>query len=492
MTTAAVARVRPHVGPAHAAACVATVVAILATLARGGVGADCVATLARGARILASRTVPTTFGPETAAFGSDGGALGWLAACANAALSATPLGSGACSAAAAACALGGFACVAWRACRIASPAFAFAAVALAYASSLDALHAGGATTTLLASAALVVALDIATPLGIAIVFIVAALWCNADASGIIAPAFAIARALGCAIDDRAAPRTRYAVGCAFAASLALLVTPEGLAFPRLALASLRLAGDLGDAVAWAPADVAPHAYRAGYVALIACALAVGLRARGWREALPALVALVASLANGALLPLGAVVAAPLVAAAATARWRTPIAADASDADRRTVVRHAGARRAALTAAGTALAIVVTSLAFGVAVGDGRTKFDVTSPSAREADAALRALGRERDVRGVACTEVTWCDVAVGRGFRVLADSRIGAMPANVRAAQTALVRAKRRWRDDANALRIDAVVVRENATLATLLAADGWRPLAPGARVVAYVRPLRP
>jgi len=476
MTAAAAPRARTTTLSACAAGLAAMlfVLAVLVALALGAVDVGGSAeAVARGTQIVRSQTISVAFGPETAAHGNDGAALGWLGALANATLAATALGPGAGAAAAAACALGALALVAWRARANGLP-FVAAAAALFLLAALDALHVGGPTATLLFGAALLAALDLQTPFGVLAVGAVALVWCNVEAAGILAPLFALANAGGRALDDRRSLATRRAWYAAFAACLAALATPEGLHFPHLAVASLRVAGALGDAVAWAPDDVAPHGYRIGFVLLVSLALALGIRReRSARDALLGVVALVVALASGAFVALAAIVFAPVLATIAATRLR-------GDSSSRTDVR--------VPIVG-AFAIVVVSAAFGAASGAHPSNATLR---ARDFSDRLHELAAVRRVRSVACTNVAWCDAAVAAGLRVLADDRIGAMPRRVARAQTVLSRARPAWRQVVDSFEIDAVVVGERATLATLLAASHWQRIAGADRVAIYVRPELP
>ncbi len=425
--------------------------------------------------MIAAVAFATTFGPETAAYGADGGALGWLAAAANARLAASPLGAGAAAAATTASTLGALALVAMRTQRRASWPFVLGALALVLLCSLDAFHGAG-TTTLFFGAALVAALDLGGTLGIVAVGAVTIVWCNADATGLLAPVLALANALGRMLEARRSPAVTQAAISALVACIATLATPELARFPQLALASLRLVDDFGGTLAWAPAAVAARAYRVGFFALIAGSFALGLRERGSREALLASVAIVVSLANGALLPLAAIVVAPVLAAAATVRF-------GGVRDARAAVRPLVPQTLVAFAAIGAIAI-----ALGFASRAGATN---ATRAESEPLPALRTLARTRDIRGVACADLAWCDAAIPLGLRVLADHRIGAMPTRVQTAQIAIVRAKQAWLRAADDFHIDAIVVGADATLATLLAAEGWHPLSRTDRIAVYLRPGR-
>ena len=473
-------------------------IAVLATIALGNVDASARAALVRGAELRVNGPLATAFGPETAAMGADGAALGWLATYAQATLAATPLGIGATAAAAAWCALGTFAFVAWRSMRLlrgrrgaCETRYVLGALALVFCSSLDALHVGGALTASFFAAVLLLALDLATPVGIAAVGIVTVLWCNADPTGVLAPIFALARAIGCYLDARRSRATTNGLVAAAIACLATLATPEELRFPALAVAALQWQSDLNAAIAWAPAALAPQGYRIGFFASVVVALALGLRARGMRDALPGLVGIVVALTNGALVPLAAIVAAPTLAAAAASLRSGARTGEESSASRRADVandRRVGSFPTPKGMVLTGLTILALSIAFGFAsrprlLADARR---VTDPMP-----ALRAVARVRGIRRIAYADLAWCDDAVALGLRVLADRRIGAMPQAVGRAQTAIARARSRWRRDADAFGVDAIVVGSNATLATLLSAEGWRRVGAGERVAAYVRSER-
>ena len=467
------ARTTQSIAFAFTYACVAlAVLAVLAVSMTDATGADA---LARGARALAAGRITTAFGPETAAAAADGGALGWLAAVTLAALATSPLGAGAVAAATAACALGGFALIALRVRAGASPRFTVVALALAVATSIDALRVGGPASTLLFAAALALALDATTIVAPVAAGIVTLVWCNTDATGVLAPVLALANAIGRAVDRDDTRATRVALAAVLATGIAVFATPELVRFPQLALGALHPLGGGDELIPWAPYAVAARAYRGGFTLLLGGALVLGLRSCGARGAALAIVAIALALANGNLMPVAAVFVVPVLAAAGSARF-------VHDA-----VRADAAPRATLVAA--TLAIVVVASAFGFVARER----PAIAPVASEPNDALRRLAMLRAVRGVACVRIAWCDDAVGVGLHVLADGRLGAMPPAVHRAQYAIARAGRTWLRDADAAHIDAIVVSTSSPLAALYDAQGWRPM-PGARAVAiYLRPgVRP
>ena len=451
--------------------------ATLVTIARSVPELDrCAESAFLGRTMLSAGGIAAAFGPETAAMAAPGGAIGWLGDVVHALLVASPVGLGTCAMLAVLSALGTFAFVALRVRALVPAPFAIGAVLVVFATSFDALHLGGSTAMLFFTAAFVAVLDLATPTGIALAAIVAIAWCNVDASGVLAPILAVASLVGRSFGVRSAPELRPASLTAGVAVAALFTTPSGLAYPRLALASLRLVGTFGDSVGWAPIDVAPVAYRLGFTALIFAALAFGVRARGPREATLAIVAIVLALSSGALLPIAAIVVAPTLAVAAADLVR------------------GRARERDLDVAKTIgmvpyfVAIVVVALAGSLVVG---ARVGAESSRANEPQRSLRELARRDDIRRVACSEVVWCDGAVALGLRVLADDRIGAMPAAVRRAQARISRARIGWRVDVGRYGVDAIVTTPRTALTTLLVESGWTRVSHAGSVAVFVRPGR-
>ena len=456
--------------------------ATLVTIARSMPELDrCAESVFLGRALISAGALAGAFGSETAAMSAPGGAIGWLGNVVHAMLFATPIGFATCAMLATVSALGCFVMVGLRVRALVPAPFAIAAVFVVFASSLDALHPGGSTAMLFFAAAFVAVLDLETWVGVALAAIVAVAWCNVDASGVLAPILAIASLVGRSFGIRTSSSLRAASLSALAAVGALFVTPLGLAYPYLALASLRLVGTFGDTVVWSPIDIAPVAYRLGFTALVFAALSLGVRARGPREATLAIVAIVLALASGALLPIAAIVVAPTLAvAAAKLRGR------ARDHERDVAATIGMVPSLALVTVVTVVTVV--ALVGSLVVG---SRGVAESARAREPQRSLRELARRSDIRRVACTEVEWCDGAVALGLRVLADDRIGAMPIAVRRAQARISRARIGWRVDVGRYGIDAIATMRRTALATLLVESGWTRVSHAGSVAVFVRPGR-
>lgn len=429
-----------------------------------------------GRAMLSASGITREFGPETAAMSAPGGAIGWLGNVVHAVLVATPVGLATCSTLAAVSALGCFALVGLRARALVPAPFAIAAVLVTFALSLDALHPGGSTAILFFAAAFVAALDLETWVGVVLAAIIAVAWCNVDASGVLAPIFAVASLVGRCFGISTTSSLRKAALTSLVAVGALLATPLGLAYPYLAFASLRLAGTFSDTVGWAPFEIAPIAYRLGFTALVFAALTLGVRARGPRDATLAIVAIVLALSSGALLPIAAIVVAPTLAVAAADLGRRPARERKRDV------------AATIGMVPYFVALVVVTVVGSLVVG---SRGVADTARANEPQRSLRDLARRSDIRRVACTEVEWCDGAVALGLRVLADDRIGAMPIAVRRAQARISRARIGWRVDVGRYGIDAIATTPHTALTTLLVESGWTRVSHAGSVAVFVRPGR-
>ncbi|GAC1307646.1 MAG: hypothetical protein NVSMB19_20500 [Vulcanimicrobiaceae bacterium] len=390
--------------------------------------------------------------------------VGWLGAVVTNALYDGPAHYGALVAASTFAALLALFLVERRARRQTSDAGAVAAAALAALCSLDALHAGAGTATLAFTAAVVLLLERSSGGAVCALAAVTVLWCNVEAAGVLAPAFALVAALGRTLDGAGTVASRRAWLAAGAAVGATFATPLGLAYPANALAALQLAGASAQYAPWSPADLMPHGYRLGVMLLVVLALARGMRGRTTRDALLAAAAFLISLASGTLVAIFGIVAAP-IAVAAFARAGAPAARRSGHALR------------------TGAALAALALVAGGAAGARRM------PLARdEPYAAIAGLAHAGGVQRVFCSDVGWCDAALASGLGVVADGRIANAPQAVRDAQIAIVRARKTWRTRLDGLHVDAVVTGANSALATLLTESHWTPYASAGTTVILLR----
>ena len=429
-----------------------------------------------GKQIFAAHAIPVVFGPGSAASSAASGSIGWLAQLVVAIVARGHSAAAGCAAIATVAVFTCFAFVGARTARLAAPAFVALAIALVFASAIDVFRIGGATAILAFGAAYAFALDRETRGGLALLAVVVIFWCNADASGVLAPILALANAIGRTIETREFAPARHA-WLAFAVTFAsLFATPALGAYPLLAFRSLRLAGSFGEAIPWAPATLAPLSYHVGFTVLVLGMLAFGVRARGARDAVVASVAILVSLANADLLPLATIVVAPTLAVAAAranSAWLPRFG--------HLVRPRPGRATFVLIAAIGAFAVG----SFGFVVVRGET----TLSNDERTHETLHALAMRGTIRRVACVDLRSCDGAVALGLHVLADERIGAMPSSVRRAQATIARARRGWRIDLATYGIDAVVAERRSPLAALLEEVGWRNVSPSGGLVVFVRP---
>lgn len=387
--------------------------------------------------------------------------LGWLGALGGTAVAR--LGAPAVAAASAALALLALGLVERRA-RFAGagPAAPLAGV-LAAACMLDALRPG-ADVAAWCLAALALRLLDAPSRGSGVAFALGTVvWCNVEPAGLLAPAFAVAVAIGATLDAPGALRARDAASAAglrarwYVAALACgatLCTPAGFGFPGMAFDALRLGGATRGILVTAPSLTAPHAYHAGLFALLALAFAAGVRGSGLRGALPVVVAFVLALANGAFVPIFGVVAAPAVAAAL-----------------RTV------RFPAFIVPAAALALIA-AIAF-VAGGEPR-------PTGQPDELAARAVPPPATLF---CANVDWCDPATARGGRVVMDGRIAAYGPAARARQRAMESGGAGFTQALAASGTTGVLAGNDTALATLFAVlPGWRTAARDKRATLFER----
>ncbi len=276
-------------------------------------------------------------------------------------------------------ALAGFALVGVRARRLADMPAALAAVAVAVLCSADLLHAGSGIANLAFAAGLLLVLEVATPAGAIAATLLAVAWCNVAPQGLLAPLFAGAWALGRSFERPSDGAARIAWTAAFGCVLATLATPAGLAFPTFAYEALHVDRGLVGLVPMHPIEVAPLAYRAGFMLVVLGGLGLGARLR--TADVPVLaVALLLSLANGAYLPLLGAAAGPALASAARGFVPRVVAA--------------------------ALAFAVAALVIIVAVQAGRS--DAHEPS--ELVGRLRADGAPP--RQLFCSSLAWCSASI--------------------------------------------------------------------------------
>ncbi len=390
--------------------------------------------------------------------------LGWLGALVAAPVAA--LGRPGLAVASAALAMLALGLVERRARILGAGSAAGLAGVLAAACMLDALRSGADVAAWCWTALALLLLEVPSRRNGAAFVLGTVAWCNADPSGLLAPALAVAVALGATLDALAASPARDAASeaglsvrwCVAAlACCAMLCTPAGGRFPAAAFEALRLGGATRGILVTAPSLTAPLAYHVGLFVLLCLALAVGVRGSGLRGALPIALAFVLALANGAFVPIFGVVAAPAVVASL-----------------RTV------RFPALVVPAAALGLIV-ALAWVVSVQPRAT--------GQPDGLAVRAAGAAPAARTLFCANVDWCDAAVARGRRVVMDGRIAPYGKRVRERQRAIESGGTGFPGALAASGATDVLAGNDTALATLFALlPGWRAAARDERATLFER----
>ena len=419
-----------------------------------------------GGHILNDRAIPMRLGSETfTAPGSYSGGIGWLGAVANELLARA--GYGAALFATMLAALVAFAFVELRARRLGGRWLALGAVVLARACAPESLGIAGGITTAAFVAVLAYVLERPSRTAAIVATILAVVWCNVAAEGLLAPAIAACIAAATTLRRGTQDERRWSRFACLGTALALLATPAFTSYPLYALGTLRLDRDLFGVVAYHPIDVAPLAYRVGFTAIIVAGLAFGLqRDRGaW---IPLFVAAaVLALMNGAFVIVFGVLAAPILAASAAAAYP------------RFAQLGTGSVRADI-----AIGVAAVALAAGIAPF-------VATPATAPGYALAAGLGSDGRSHRVFCYDVDWCDVAISEAPRVsvFADGRVAAYPSTVLGRQRDIVTMKNHWRRTIDRNKVDTMILRNDRPLTTMISmAPGWHLVASDAAASVYER----
>ena len=399
--------------------------------------------------------------------------IGWLATATATALARTAGTAGLVFATVLAI-LATLALVEWRVRRVASPALAFAGAALVAACSLDVLHVGGDVASEFFFAALLVALDLTGTAGLIAVALVTALWCNASATGIVAPMFAVVYALG-GIADRASKNERIRSQiAALVCALATLATPAFAAYPWLAWRALNLDNAVNDLLPSTPYVTAPVGYQIGAILTIVVALAVGARAARTGSTFVFALAAFLGFAKGACVPFFAIAGAPILAESAARLTAFPRRPDGP------------ARPFAYV-----LAATIAPIAFAVAALSVKTLPTIASVASMPPFGVLAKFASLPEPRGrLLCTKLAWCDVAERQyGIEVVADTRVAMADDAAIQTQRDIAHASKDWQAKARAIGVEAIFIDAHSGFATLLQADGWTQYAADDTGVLFVRP---
>ena len=296
-------------------------------------------------------------------------------------------------------------------------------------------------------------------------------WANLHASAFLAPAVAALFAFAALLRDRTwSPAVLRSGAIAAACGVATLATPLGFDLARYALALL--ASPIRHSISeWGATSASSYAFVAGALPLLLVLAAFGVRA-SLRDRL--LACAFAVLLFGAVrnVPVFAIVVAPIaLAALPRARDRAPA--------RPVAVRGA---------AWTTLAAVACCGALITVLSWQRVP---AAANALPLDTARTLLAQAHVPPRVFCEDFAWCSLFLNEPARFFMDGRCDPYPAPVWRDYREVIDGNRRWAAILDRERIDAVLVRRNGALDSLLAErrGTWRRIASDRVSGLYVRP---
>ena len=287
-------------------------------------------------------------------------------------------------------------------------------------------------------------------------------WANLHASVFLAPVVATAFALAAFARDRAwTAAVRRSAAIAAGCGLATLATPLGAALPRYAV-MLMLSPIRHSISEWQPTSVANASFVAGALPLLCIAVVFGVRTSLRDRLLIGLfgAALFSAVRN---VPVFAIAVAP-IALAALPRAQT----------RRVSAAPAWMTLGAVTCAGALLAVAAW-----------RAPSAASSPLPAIAARAVPSPAR------VFCEDFAWCSLFLAQGrARVFLDGRCDPYPEAVWRDYRDVLDGNVRWAQILDARDVDAVLVRRNGALDSLLAERRpvWRALGEDRLSRLYVR----
>ena len=297
---------------------------------------------------------------------------------------------------------------------------------------------------------------------------VTVMWANLHASAFLAPAVAMLFAFTALLRDRAwSPAVRRATGLALACGAATLATPLGFDLARYALALL--ASPIRHSISeWGATSTSSYAFVAGALPLLLVLAAFGVRA-SLRDRLLAAAFTVLLFAAVRNVPVFALIAAPIALAA--------------------LPRAAPRDRASMpVAAWVTVAAVACCGAMMTAMSWQRVP---PAGNALPAGTARALLAQAHVAPRVFCEDFAWCSLFLNEPARFFMDGRCDPYPAPVWRDYREVIDGNTRWAAILDRERIDAVLVRRNGALDSLLAErrGTWRRIAADNISGLYVRP---
>ena len=298
---------------------------------------------------------------------------------------------------------------------------------------------------------------------------VTAAWANLHASAFLAPVIAGTFTVAAALRDRAwSAAVRRAAALTAGCAAATLATPFGLDLPRYALALLT--SPIRHSISeWGATSIASAAFVAGALPLVLLLAAYGVRA-SLRDRLVAALFTVLLFTAVRNVPVFAIVAAPIALAALPLRDR---------------------RLAAPTPAGVRWATCALVACCGVTLSVLTWRSAPAAGDALPLATSSALLAQARAAPRVFCEDFAWCSIFLGGPARFFMDGRCDPYPPAIWRDYREVIDGNRGWDTILDAYRVDAVLVRRDSALDSLLAerAGTWRPIAADGPSRLYVRP---
>jgi hypothetical protein len=297
------------------------------------------------------------------------------------------------------------------------------------------------------------------------------IWANLHASAFLAPAVATLFALSALLRDRAwSPAVRRASALAAACGAATLATPLGLDLARYAVGLL--SSPIRHSISeWGATSLSSAAFALGALPLLLLAVFAGRTTLPDRVLATAFtVLLFAAVRNVAVF---AVVAAPIAFAALPTRGGT--------------IAQTRAGRGLTWA--TLVVVACCGATITALTWRGAPAFAGSLPQGT----ARALLAQARTPPRVFCEDFAWCSLFLGEPARFFMDGRCDPYPAPVWRDYREVIDGSRRWAAILDRERIDAVLVRRDGALESLLAErrGRWRRVASDRVSALYMRPPR-
>jgi hypothetical protein len=302
---------------------------------------------------------------------------------------------------------------------------------------------------------------------------VTVVWANLHASVFLAPVTAVLVAVAAALRERRwSAEVRRRTALAAACGAATLATPLGWDLPRyaIALVSSPIRHSISE---WGATSMASAAFIAAGLPLLLALAAFGVRT-SLRDRIVATAFVVLLFTAVRNVPVFALATAP-IALAALPRGRALRAVSARSAI-----------RLAWTTFGT---MIVCAVAFAAFAWRAAPAMETAFPFGP----ARTLLDQARTPPRVFCEDFAWCSLFLGDAVpaQVFMDGRCDPYPAAVWDEYRRVLDGNRGWAAVLDRRRVDAVLVRRDGALDSLLAERSglWRSIAADAHARLYVRP---